>query len=82
METSNPRIDPLDIEAQMAVLEKHQRKVHLQLKLKKLQEEKALGFLTSTDIPLKKVADFSKNKQLALERAKYIRMPDIYKNKS
>ena len=81
-ETLNPRTDPSDIEAQMAILEERRRKVHLQLKLKKLQEEEALGFLTSTDAPLKEVAGLSKNKQLALEHAKHICMPDIYKGES
>ena len=66
----------------MAVLEECRRKVHLQLKLKKLQEEEALGFLTSMDALLKKVAGLTKNEQLTLECAKYIRMPDIYKSKS
>ena len=82
METSNPKTDPLDIEAQVAVLEKRRRKVHLQLKLKKLQEEEVLGFLTSTDASLKEIAGLSKNEQLALECAKHIRMPDVYKSES
>ena len=82
METLNPRTDPSDIEAQVAVLEERRRKVYLQLKLKKFQKEKALGFPTSTDAPLKVVAGLSKNKQLALECAKRIRIPDVYKGKS
>ena len=69
-------------EAQVAVLEECRRKIHLQLKLKKLQEKKALGFSTSTNAPPKEVAGLTKNKQLALECAKRIHMPDLYKSKS
>ena len=81
-ETSNPGTDPSDIEAQVAVLEKRRRKVYFQLKLKKLQEKEALSFPTLMDALLKEVADLTKNKQLALERAKCIRMPDVYKSES
>ena len=52
------------------------------MKLKKLQKKEALSFPTSTDFPLKEVTGLSKNKQLALEHAKCIRMPDVYKSES
>ena len=82
MEALNLGTDPSDIKAQVAILEKRRKKVHFQLKLKKLQEKEALGFSTLTDAPLKEVIGLTKNKQLALEHAKYICMPDVYKGKS
>ena len=72
-----------EVEKQILMLEERKHKLHLQLKLKSLLAEKAEGFplLTASSLS-EQTTSQRRTKMLAIERAKRVRVPNIYKGQS